>query len=93
MSKIVWVFNGVGAKFPSAVFSSFDEACLWIGINMLSGVLTEYPVDISVYDWAITNGKFKPKKQEHETPKFIASFSSASQKHVRFENGCQNEQL
>lgn len=48
--KEVWIFNGANAKFPSAVFASKEDALGWIEIHQLTGVLTKYPLGISVYD-------------------------------------------
>jgi hypothetical protein len=84
---IVWVFCGQSSRFPSAIFLSKELAEAWITSNSLSGVLTAYPVDISVYDWAIAKGFFIPKKEEHQQPAFIQKFSSASQEHYHYENG------
>lgn len=50
-------------------------------------MLTEYPVDISVYEWAINNGNFKIKSKRDESPEFIQKFSSAGQNHFHFERG------
>ena len=83
----VWVFNGQGARFPSAIFSNREAAEKWIAQYHLSGVLTEYPVDISVYDWAIQTGNFKVKTDKDRTQEFIQKFSSGAQRHLHFENG------
>ena len=83
----VWVFTGPGPSFPSGVFSQRSIAEAWIKTRGLSGTLTCYPVDIGVYDWALLNGFFKPKKEEHETAQFIQKFSSASQQHFHYEDG------
>lgn len=85
--KIIWVFNGVGSKFPSAVFTEKEIAEQWIKINRLTGTLTAYPLDISIYDWAISNGYFTPKGDQHRTPEFIGKFTSASQEHYHYEDG------
>lgn len=85
--KNVWIFTGVNGRFPSAVFYSFDDAKKWIFDNKLSGMLTEYPVGISVYEWAINNGNFKIKSERDESPEFIQKFSSAGQNHFHFERG------
>ncbi|MET3493398.1 DUF7710 domain-containing protein [Variovorax boronicumulans] len=86
----VWIFNGANAKFPSAVFVAREDAFAWIKKLELTGVLTKYPVGISVYDWAIESGNFKVKSEKGSTPEFIANFSSAAQEHVHFENGIFN---
>jgi len=75
VNKFVWVFNGNSSRFPSGVFSS------------LSGILTCYPLDLGVYDWAIREDFFKITKEKHKAPHFIGLFSSAHQEHIHFENG------
>ena len=51
----------------------------------LTGVLTRYPVGISVYDWAIQRELFKPKKPEQFQAGFIQRFTTASQKHYHYD--------
>ena len=85
--EMVWIFVGPKANFPSGVFSSLDSARQWISRHQLTGVLTEYPIDVSVYDWAISRGDFTPTKPIHSTPLFIGTFSSATQAHYHFEAG------
>lgn len=82
-----WVFNGNGGAFPSGVFLSREAAHEWIQKNQLSGVLTGYPTDQGVYDWAVAKGAFKPKKPAHTTSAFIGSFSDASQPHYHYVDG------
>ena len=83
----VWVFNGANSQFPSGVFSSREHAEEWIKKHRLSGILTKYPIDISVYDWAIENGFLKLKDEENKSANFIQRFSSASQEHYHYEDG------
>ena len=83
----VWVFNGTGARLPSAVFSSKEVASRWIEQHGLSGLLTSYPLDESMYDWAVRTGNFTPKRETHASAAFIQSFTSAARDHVHFENG------
>lgn len=52
----VWVFNGKRAIFPSGVFTSRENAEAWINEYGLEGTLTLYPLDQSVYDYAVENG-------------------------------------
>ena len=87
MEGWIWVFNGSGAQFPSGVFSSREAASNWISKHRLTGVLTCYPIDEGVYDWATRTGLFEPKRDKHHSPEFIGAFSSAMQQHVHFENG------
>ena len=56
----VWVFNGANSSTPSAVFQHRTDAKRWIASNRLTGMLTLYPVDLPVYDWAIQRGYFEP---------------------------------
>ena len=83
----VWIFNGENGRFSSGVFSSKEKADSWIEDNCLTGVLTLYPVDKGVYDWAIENGHFVPEKVLQKEPSFIQKFTSASQEHYHYENG------
>lgn len=85
--KEVWIFNGLDAKFPSAVFAIQEDALEWIEKYRLTGVLTKYPVGISIYDWAIESGNFKVRSKKDLMPKFIEGFSSAAQEHMHFKNG------
>jgi hypothetical protein len=85
----VWVFNGAKARFASAVFSSKERADEWITKNRLSGVLTRYPLDLSVYEWALARGHFAPSKEEQRTAEFVGRFTSASQEHYHYEDGVQ----
>lgn len=80
----IFVFNGHNSNFSSAVFSSFDQAKYWIKSHELNGTLTEYPIDYPIYNWAIDKGFFTPKSENQKSSKFIASFSSAYQKHWHF---------
>jgi hypothetical protein len=83
--KQVWVFNGARNHFPSAIFTERRLAEAWIQKNQLEGTLTAYPLNISIYDWAIEKGYFTPKNEEQASPNFIAKFSSASQEHYHYE--------
>lgn len=85
----IWIFNGDNSRFASGIFSSKEIADEWISRHQLSGILTLYPVDHGVYDWAIANGSFKVKKEHESTPEFIQKFSSALQEHYHYENGKQ----
>jgi hypothetical protein len=83
----VWVFNSDSARFPSGVFRSRPLAEAWILRHHLTGVLTQYPVDVGVYDWAVQEALFVPKRPEQESAKFIGAFTSAHQSHSHFEDG------
>ena len=84
-ADLVWVFKAEKAVFPCGVFSSPDAAAAWIGKHRLSGVLTAYPLDQGVYDWAVENGYFGRAKPA--TPAFVGSFTSQYQKHYHYVEG------
>jgi hypothetical protein len=86
-SGTVWVFHASNGTFASAVFTSFEDANAWISQHKLSGTLTEYPVGISLYDWAIKHGFFKPDKESHFSPAFIGRFTSAHLQHYHYSEG------
>jgi len=88
--KTIWVFHGEGGRFTSGVFTSIEKAEIWIDRYKLSGVLTEYPIDEGVYDWALFNSFFNVKKESQITPNFIQQFTCASQDHYHYENGIRD---
>lgn len=55
--------------------------------NKLTGILTKYPLDVFIYDWAIENNYFTPKKDSEETIEFKQKFTSSSQEHFHYEAG------
>lgn len=83
----VWVFVGAKAGLPAAVFSSKENGEKWIAENGVSGSLSEYPLDISIYDWVQEADFFEPKRDDQRTPRFIERFTSASQPHHHYEQG------
>lgn len=86
----VWVFNGSGRRYPnlpSALFLSRQDAEKWIGQYSVSGLLTRYPLNTSVYDWAIEQEFFRPSKKQHTESQFIENFSSAHLEHYHYESG------
>jgi hypothetical protein len=84
--KFVWIFHGMGGKFASGVFDDEKGARKWIEENKLQGVLTKYPINTGVYEWAIKNKFFEPKDEKERKPEFIQKFTSGSQEHFHFEN-------
>ncbi|GBF04402.1 hypothetical protein DAERI_010574 [Deinococcus aerius] len=81
----VWVFMGLRAQHPAAVFTTLEKGEAWVRKHGLEGMLTWYPLDVSVFDWVVAKGKFRPKLHQ-QTPEFLAQFSSASQPHRHYEN-------
>ena len=78
------MFHGAGGRFTSGVFTSQTQAEAFIHQYRLTGVLTRYPVGISVYDWAIQEKLFEPNKPKQFQPGFIQRFTTASQEHYHY---------
>lgn len=85
-TSAVWIFHGEGGRFGSAVFTNIDAAEDWIGKHKLTGLLTLYPLNIGVYDWAIENEFFETKTEKQKSSQFIQGFTSAAQDHFHYEN-------
>jgi len=83
----IWVFNGVGGRFPGGVFTDVGRAEAWIAEHGLTGTLTAYPVDVGVYDWAVAEGLFRSRKPHQASPEFIGRFTTASMEHRHYEGG------
>lgn len=89
-SSIVWIFAGDGSRgTTSGVFSSLESATGWIAKHKLTGLLTEFPVDVGAWDFAVANGKFRVKRDDHRTPHFIGAFSNPWLQHFHFEDGAR----
>lgn len=87
--EYIWIFIGVGGRFPSGVFSSKEQAEQKILESKLTGMLTKYPVDYFVVDWAIERGFFSLKSDDSiEARRQV--FSSASLEHYHYENGAND---
>jgi len=86
-NKGVYVFNYINDYFghPCAVFDQLNIAVCWICKNKVSGMLTRYPMNVSIYDWAIANHFFVPKRPDQFQPEFIGRFTSAYLEHYHFE--------
>jgi hypothetical protein len=85
--RSVWIFLGDRAHWPSGVFSSREAAVEWIAEHHLTGMITEYPVDVGVYDWAVAAGAFRPTRPQHSSSVFIGGFTTAAQVHEHFTDG------
>lgn len=85
--KWIWVFNGAGSSIPNGVFTQRALAEKWIVENEVTGILTKYPLDMGVYDWAIMNKFFTPKREDQKNAHFKQTFTCASLEHYHYENG------
>ena len=86
-ARTVWVFVGNGATLPCGVFHTLEMANQAIEKHKLSGMLTAYPMDTVIYEWAIDNGFFHPKRDSQQTPTFIQRFTSAALEHYHYIDG------
>lgn len=87
----IWVFNGDVSSFPSGIFLEKENALEWVENNKLSGTLTKYPVNVPVYEWAVENNFFTPKREYQKNAKTIGNFSSAHLEHYHFIDGAMEE--
>lgn len=53
--KIIWCFNRL-SQFPGGLFDELEKARASIALHRLSGVLTAYPLNSGVFDWAVEQG-------------------------------------
>jgi hypothetical protein len=88
--RSVWIFLADRGHWPSGVFSSREAAFQWIAEHHLTGMITKYPVDAGVYDWAVTTGAFRPSKPQHSSSEFIGGFTTAAQEHEHFSDGIRD---
>lgn len=89
--KSVWIFNGANSQFSGGVFERLIDAEYWINNNKLTGVLTKYPLNKGVFDWAEEHDliSMKPERLEEKRkdPLFIGGLTTASMEHFHYENG------
>ncbi|MCP4457115.1 MAG: hypothetical protein GY816_03660 [Cytophagales bacterium] len=89
--KTIWVFNGAGGQLSGGIFEDIIDAESWISQNSLTGMLTEYPVNIGVFDWAeqedLVNMRTEKLAEKRTDPNFIGSFTTASMNHFHYEDG------
>lgn len=85
--RFVWVFQGENMRMPGGIFSSREAAEVWIRHHQLSGLLTAYPLDRGVYEWATALGYFSPKPGRELSGAAVGGFTSASQEHYHYAHG------
>ena len=87
----IWVFNGANSRFSGGVFEHLDVAEQWIKSNGLTGMLTKYPLNRGVFEWADDNNLIRMKaeklKEKRKDPIFIGGFTTAAMEHFHYENG------
>jgi frataxin-like iron-binding protein CyaY len=94
--KAVWVFNGENTQLSGGIFEKYEDANSWIKHNKLTGILTKYPLNKGVFDWAEENDLINMKKEKIELkrndPWFIGGFTTASMEHFHYKNGLEDIQ-
>ena len=91
--QTVWLFTSASndvvpdAHIPQAAFRTLAAADRWVRTLKPSGMLTEYPMNIGVFEWATARGVFKPRRDDQRATPFIETFSDASQAHAHYELG------
>ncbi|HSI62199.1 MAG TPA: hypothetical protein VLE43_03750 [Candidatus Saccharimonadia bacterium] len=92
-SARLWVFHASGAKFAGGVFPDIASAEAWITRHHLTGTLTAYPVGEGCFDWAVRSGMTGLSEEKLRSKSgdaaFVGGFTSASQEHVHYEDGCR----
>ena len=92
--KFVWVFRGDRAPSrgggpctrDGGVFRSVETATVWISRHRLTGRLTQYPLNIGVFDHAVENGWIVPSEDQRNSPEYVGTYCDHLQ-HMRFEDG------
>jgi len=86
LDSSIWVFTGPKRfpGFPSAVFIDLQLGEQWVQENNATGTFTQYPINMSVYDWAVSHRLFVPKNVEQTQSQFIESFSSTRLEHYHY---------
>jgi len=85
--KTIWVFHGNDGSFPAGLFSTEELAESWIAMHRLSGLLTCYPVDMGLYDWAVSVGRIRPLDPEDPNPEYVANFNTDGFGHEHYRDG------
>ena len=89
--NFIWLFNDKSGGFVGGAFTDRSLAETWISDHKLSGVLTKYPINIGVFDWAEQNDLLSMKPEtlvrKRVDPKFIGKFTTAVQEHYHFQDG------
>jgi hypothetical protein len=75
-----------GARFASGVFDSKEAADAWIAKHRLTGLLTQFALNIGAFDYAVEHGFLKLKRPD-PTPEFIGGIGNSNNCHFHYEDG------
>jgi hypothetical protein len=64
-----------------------ESTCCWIRKHALTGTLTQYPLNVGMYEFAIAAGHFSLRKPHRTTSEFIGKFSGGGLNHFHYEEG------
>ena len=85
---IAYVLNAGGGRYPLGVFSTPQRAEKVIRQHSLEAILTEYPIDILVYDHNIQTGAINLTREWQTTAKYIQAHGSPGLcDHWHYEDG------
>jgi hypothetical protein len=86
----VWIFHGEHARFASGVFTTMAAGLDWAATHRVTGILAEYAIG-GAYDLAVGEGRFRPSKAHHGTPRHVAGFGPGLA-HVHLTEGRRDQQ-
>jgi hypothetical protein len=73
--KTVWVVNPEGSALPCGIFTSAERARGFIGRYGFACTLSEFPLDESTYEHAVSRGLFTPRQDQERDPWFVSQFT------------------
>lgn len=82
--EYIWIIQNSENSNLIACFLNKNDAEKYIQDNHIKCMLTQYPVNISVYDWVISNDYWTPKIEPQKSAAFKANFSSAYLEHDHY---------
>lgn len=82
--QFIWVIQSSIDLNIIGCFMKKEDAEKFIHQHELKCILTQFPVDSSVYDWVIQHDFWQPKFDSQKTARFIGAFSSAYLQHEHF---------
>ena len=86
----VYIFHGDNARFTTSVYASLEQADVDIKSKQMSGMLTIYPLNETVYDYCVREKLYV--KKENISSQFIQGFTSAYLEHYHYKDGCRDDQ-
>lgn len=73
MKNQVYVFMGEAANYPAGIFESKEKAEEVIKRYSLTGILSLYPIDMLLYNWAIEKKFSISKRNIKKAPNILAN--------------------